>query len=89
MGSYINGPTKGKADFIVQNYGGLRIAPPTSWEDIPVGKALIVVADNGFFEAAAWAYNEGEFRVFTDDPDDRRPRDYILIDKSVAEKVAS
>lgn len=89
MGSYINGPTNGKTEFIIKNYSGMLLPiPPRSFLEIPEGKALIVVAFNGPFDAAGYAYNEGEFRVFTD-PDDIRHRDYILIDKEIADKVAS
>jgi hypothetical protein len=90
MGSYITTPNnKGKTEFITSVYNGVQIPlPPNSFLDIPEGKALIVVVDNGHFEAAGYAYSEGEFRVFTD-PNEKRPRDYILIDKATAELIAS
>ena len=90
MGSYINTPSnKGKTEFIIKTYCGILLPlPPNSFADIPEGKALVVVVDNGHFQAAGYAYSEGEFRVFTD-PNEKRHRDYILLDKVTAELVAS
>ena len=89
MGYYINTPdSKGKAEYIVNVYGGELIPfAPKSYADIPVGKALIVVVDNGLFEAAGWAYSESEFKVFTD-PHETRYRDYVLIDFALANQLA-
>ena len=90
MGSYINTPAnKGKTEFILNAYGGMQLPlPPNSFLDIPEDKALIVVVDNGHFEAAGYAYCESEFRVFTD-PHEKRPRDYILLDKTIAEQIST
>lgn len=85
MGRYIQGPIHGKANYIKTMFNGETItSPPASFNSIPEGKALIVVCNNGPFEAAGYAYDQVEFEEFTR-PDDPRPREYILIDKAVAE----
>lgn len=57
------------------------------WDDIPEDKMLVVVVDNGHFEAVALMYDATEYK-YLDNPSDRRPRTYILIDKDVALKAA-
>lgn len=89
MGYYIQTPGHclGKAAIIAKAYQGQVLdGPPAQYSDIPTGKALIAVVDNGLFEAAAFAYDEKEFKVFTD-PEDDRPVTYLLIDRSVAETL--
>lgn len=86
MGYYIPGPAKGKAGFIIDQYGGrLLDGPPASFSEIPAGQALIVVVDNTYFEAAAYAYSPGEFDVFTS-PDEIRPRQYLLVAQEIADR---
>jgi hypothetical protein len=84
MGYYIqaNGHHN-KAKFIMDNYGGMRVDPPASYSDIPEGMALIVVVDNGPFEAAGFCYDAREFEAFTSSNEKRR-RDYLLMDRSKA-----
>jgi hypothetical protein len=69
---------KNKATQIIQLHGAERIDWPVRWEDVPADKALVVVVDNGPFEAAGFAYDEREFRDFTD-PTDRRRHEYLLL----------
>jgi hypothetical protein len=38
------------------------------------------------FDAAAWAFSENEYKEL-DDPDDPRPRTYLLMDRKVAESL--
>jgi hypothetical protein len=89
MGYYINTPdNKGKTSYICNVYGGELIPfAPKSFSDIPRDKALIVIVDNGLFEAAGYAYSENEFKVFTD-PRETRYRDYVLIDLALANQLA-
>jgi len=83
MGFYINQingkdvPRFEKASFIIQNVAGARlIEPPTEWQE-----GLVCVVDNGNFEAAAYAFNEHEMKVFlaTDSDYDQRPRTWLLV----------
>jgi len=87
MGYYIQGPTFGKAQHIVDTYEGKFLeSPPKRYEAIPADKALIVIVSNAIFEAAGFAYDADEFAAFTD-PTDPRHRSYVLIDRAVAERV--
>jgi hypothetical protein len=72
-----------KADSLIVNAGAIRINQPVSFEDVPADKALVVVVENGIFDAAAWAYDDMEFRVFTNviDP---RPKHWLLVDAKIA-----
>ena len=81
MGYYINKemPALGKANAIAGLYGGAIINRPNSFSDIPQGKALIVVIDNGPFEAAGFAYSEREFQAFTE-IGDSRPKTFVTLD---------
>jgi len=87
MGYYIQtSGTHGKAQEIAKKFNGQVV------DELDAGmammdrdKAVIVVVDNGPFEAAAFAYNDEEFKEFTrlDDP---RPRQYVIIDRQVAKE---
>jgi hypothetical protein len=90
MGYYIETPGRNteKAVYLVRQMGGIPLQqPPASFEDIPQDKALIVVVDNGMFEACGLVYSPGEFKEFVTRQDDR-PRQYILMDKEVAHKAS-
>lgn len=74
MGYYIQVPdNKGKAQQLVDLHSA-EILPrmPAQFEDVPDGKALICVVDNGPFEAAALCYSERDFEQF-DAPDESGP----------------
>lgn len=80
MGYYIQTPSSlQKAEQIAELSGGVIVDKPKKFSDVPVGLALIVVVDNGPFEAAAFCYDEGEFRDFTN-PSDDRPKTYVVMD---------
>jgi hypothetical protein len=87
MGFYVAGPARGKAQFIVENIQGKILKEcPKTYADIPEGQALIVIVDNGSFEAAGFCYSEAEFKVFTD-PFESRRRQYILINRGLVEEI--
>lgn len=67
-------------------YAAEIVARPPLWGDIPEDKALVVVVDNGLFEAAGLAYDEREYGAFTHP--DHRPRTYVLMDKDAAYRSA-
>jgi len=88
MGYYIGCPTnKGKAEHIVKNLGGTIIPKPVVFEDIPEGKALICVVNNGAFEAAGYCYSSREFEEFSM-PQDFRSKQYVLMDEDIAQKLS-
>lgn len=82
MGWYIQGPALGKAKYIMDNHDAIRIPVPKSYSEIPEGYAMICVVLNGPFEAAGFAINESEFKVFTGLDD--RPREFLLMDRKKA-----
>jgi len=87
MGHYIQGPTKGKVDFLVHEFSAIRTTQPISFSMIPGDKELICVVDNGIFDAAAWCFSEREFDEFTQ-KSDPRPKRWLLMDsKLVREKL--
>jgi hypothetical protein len=71
MGLYVNVNSKGeqlgwkKLDALIAD-GAEKIDPPTEWRE-----GLVCVADNGFMDAAAYAYNEQEMTYFRENPGDR------------------
>ena len=87
MGFYIEtGSSTGKAKFIVDNYSGkedsfveaIRISETHNRE-----KGVIIVVNNGPFEAAAFAFNHNEFLAFHNS-DDNRPKQYVIMDYNKA-----
>ncbi len=83
MGYYIEVPrNKGKAQQIVELYGGQIVFRPPSFEDITPDEAIICVVDNGPFEAAAFAFNQDELHVFTHM--DGRPRTWVIMNRQKA-----
>jgi len=101
MGYYIEVPRPlGKAQLIADGKalifadGEWRQAPeykaeiidqPASFADVPEDKALICVISNQRFEGAGYCFDEREFEAFTQ-PDDHRPRVWVLMDKDAAEQ---
>ena len=87
MGYYVEVPRNfDKAQQIADLYGGILANRPLTFADIPKGKALICVLRNPLFEAAGFCYDEREFNAFHD-PNDRRPRSYVLLDWAKASEL--
>lgn len=85
MTNYIPGPAKGKAQYI-QSHGGAIVNAATITE-LPQGDDLLVlVVDNGPFEAAPVIDNERDFRDFND-PSDFRPKTALLVPREVVEQL--
>lgn len=83
MGYYIEVPkNKGKAQQIVELYGGRIALNPPQFEDITPDDAIICVVDNGPFEAAGFAYNQEELHVFS--IPDGRPRTWVIMNRKKA-----
>lgn len=88
MGYYIETPEDTrKAAQIVKFHGGEIIPKPDAFTVIAPDKALIVVMNNVLFEAAGLAYDKDEFEAFTD-PSDARSKQYVILDKALAHKLA-
>jgi hypothetical protein len=85
MGRYIQGPTKGKAAFLIDEHSATALTGPLSWEHIPADKALICVVYGTHFDAAGWAFDERELEEFT--RPDTRPKTWLLMDKRLVERL--
>lgn len=80
MGFYIETATlQGKAEVIAREYGGQIVPKPASFADVPAGKGLVCVVQNGLFDAAGFAFDEREFEAFTE-PGDHRSKTWVLMD---------
>ena len=81
MGFYVEVPShKNKAELIVKMYPGSKIVSETEAKSANrAGEGVVVVVDNGPFEAAAFAFSEREFDEFTRF-DDWRPKKFVLME---------
>ena len=86
MGYYIQTGDLKKVEGI-NKLGGVEVQQPKKFEDIPSELALIVVVDNGLFDAAGLIYSPEEFEAFTM-PEDRRPKKFFYVDKKLAYEKA-
>ena len=81
MGYYVEtGTTHGKADEILKAHplDAREVRILEAREAVESGEGVIVVMNNGPFEAAGFAFNMQEFEEFTD-PFDPRPKRYIVM----------
>ena len=86
MEYYIEVPkNKGKAQQIVDLFGGRIVISPPSFEDIADSEAIICVVDNGPFEAAGFCFNQRELHDFS--YYDGRPRTWVVMDRKKACKL--
>ena len=88
MGKYIETEDiYNKANWICKNLGG-QIASQQIAKDLIETKGVIVIVDNGEFEAAGWAFNQAEFEAFTL-PEDHRSKQFVVIERAEAEKATA
>lgn len=85
MGWYVKseeetGEDFGKAQYLVEKYGG-RVVSQSEAQKLVDTEGVVVVMDNGIFEAAGFAYDIDEFNAFTG-PDDPRPRTFVVMDRN-------
>lgn len=82
MGIYIEVPHHlNKARQLVELHEAIQTLPPEEFSDVPADKFLICVVENGYFDAAAVAYSESEFKAFLPTERDDRPRTWLLMDR--------
>lgn len=84
MGMYINKlptgeslPATGKAKKLLSIEGAEEIKEPVEWSE-----DIVCVANNGFFEAAAYAFNENEMIYFA--RPDGRPKTWLKVPGALA-----
>lgn len=91
MGYYIEVPKNhNKAQQLVDLYKAERLpVAPNSINDVPEGKAVVVVVENLAFDAAGYCYDDRELADFKE-PDHgwQRPRTWLLMDKKLTEKLS-
>jgi len=83
MGYYLETDnTRLKADWLIKTAGAVEVKTQPLWTDIPKGKTLIAVVDNGHFEAAMIASPEDQFDRIkrAEQMGDRRPKRFLLMD---------
>lgn len=81
MGYYIQGPALGKVNHLVDNHGAIiATAPVKKLSEVNEDVAVVIVVNNGPFEAAAYAYCQSELDVFNHY--DGRPTTTLLMMKS-------
>ena len=88
MGRYINRPDgapRGKVEYLLEL--GAKEVDPLLAEESVEGAGVIVLVDNGLFEAAGYAYSPAEFAAFIR-PDDPRPKRFFILPRDVAEREA-
>ena len=88
MGYYIQTPEPtGKAAYLREHHGAIAVEPVEPSALAP-DQALVCVIENAGFDAAAYCYNDREFQEFAL-PDDRRPREWLLMDRAIVERLSS
>jgi len=88
MGRYLNPDGIGsKADRLIK-LGAIELsAPPATLADLEDTMALVCVVDNGPFDAAGYAFDDREKEAFSQ-PDDLRPKRWLVMEKSFVEEHA-
>jgi len=89
MGWYIQVPEKkDKAKQLVELHDANIVSQEQAKLAIEdLSKAVIVVCDNGPFEAAGFACDDKEFEAFTQ-PSDRRPKQFLIMDRDLVKKLS-
>jgi hypothetical protein len=83
MGFYVNPPNEEKEAFLERE--GLEV-PKADWDKIPQDSFAVILINNGNFTAAGIAYDEDEYKVFTD-KEDRRPKKIFIVKKSKLKEI--
>ncbi len=89
MGYYIEVPKKTqKALQLVKLHGAKMLSRrPGSFKEVPAGKALVCVVNNGLYEAACFCYSRQEFERLS--ANDGRPRKWLLMDLKLVIKLTA
>jgi hypothetical protein len=88
MGFYIQGPNLGKADYLLTLPDFKEITREEAdfflCEDV---NGLVVVVENGPFDAAVYVFNDAEFEDFVLE-DDPRPKRFLSGPREVLEELS-
>jgi len=94
MGYYINAingvglPTRAKAIELIRQGAELLFIVPDSVSEVPPGKALICVIQNGPFDAAMVVVDDRELKVCLSDPENRA-KSWLMMDRRAAFEAAN
>lgn len=77
MGYYIETPSRYDKAYQLQALHGATIHTG-SFEDVPAGRTLVCVVQNGLFDAAGIVYDEDEYQAFNYYPDPR-PKTWLTL----------
>jgi len=89
MGYYINVTSglRGKTEFLIQNYDAMEATVDEAEKMVTdADLAVVIVIDNGSFEAVLFASSPAEFKLFTR-PDDTRPKRFLVMDRQLVEQL--
>lgn len=87
MGYYIEVPENhGKAQQLVDLHGGQIVPTIQHVDKIPAGKVLVVVVENGPFDAVGVVFSQRELEDFSYLRDTRR-KTHVLLDRQTAFKL--
>lgn len=87
MGFYIEvAEAKQKAMQLKRDHNAQVILRPTLLNEIPKGKTLICVMENGLFDAAGIIYSQEELEAFSE-ASTGRPRTWLLMDTEEVVKL--
>ena len=88
MGFYAEtGRDVGKARDLARQCDGKVVTDMAARAAFERGDGVFVVLHNGPFEAAGFAFDKHEWAAFND-PNDHRPRQYVVMDRAIAEKIS-
>lgn len=89
MGYYLNsGNASHKTEWLAREHGGKIVDKnKASIAMNDPSLAVVVVVNNGLFEAAGFAYDIKEFEVFTMS-DDIRPKHFVVMDRELCKQLS-
>ena len=89
MGYYLQGPNLGKADYLLATHSEIKEVTQDEaeffrCEDIT---GIVVVVENGTFDAAVYVFDDAEFEDFTLS-DDLRPKRFLSGPRELLEELS-